>query len=105
MGWSSANRIFDPVAQALITNDAPADMKTRVLTVLIKTLQDGDWDTADESLDEFKTDPAIVAAFRENGVYLTCDAEADDRWCEKERGHQGEHCNWNGDTWPQTEED
>lgn len=104
MGWSSANSIFDPVARTFIDCDVPAETRTRVLAVLIKALQDGDWDTADESLDEFKHDLAIVDAFRQNGIYLTCDAESDDRWCEKEHGHQGDHSNWNGETWPQTAE-
>lgn len=70
MGWSSANDIFDPVARTFIKCDLPDDMKTRVLAVLIKALQDGDWDTEDESLDRFKDDPAIVAAFRANGISL-----------------------------------
>lgn len=70
MGWSSANEIFDPVAQALIDLGATDETKTRVLGTLIKNLQDGDWDTEDESLERFRKDPAIVAAFAEHGVDL-----------------------------------
>lgn len=101
MGWSSANSIFDPVARTFIDCDVPAETKTRVLTVLIKALQDGDWDTADESLDEFKHDEAIVDAFRQNGVVTTCDAENHDGSldCELETGHQGDHRDWQGHTW------
>ena len=33
-------------------------------------MQDGDWDTEDESLEQFKDDPAIVAAFADHDVYL-----------------------------------
>jgi hypothetical protein len=43
-------------------------MKRRVLGNLIGALQAGDWDTEDESLAEFKDDPAIVAAFVAHGV-------------------------------------
>jgi hypothetical protein len=69
MGWNSAGDIFDPVARALIELGAPDAMKTRVLGDLIGALQDGDWDTEDESLEQFKNDPAIVAAFADHDVY------------------------------------
>jgi hypothetical protein len=83
MGWSSANQIFDPVARALIEVSASDDVKTRVLGKLIEQLQDGDWDTGDESLEEFADDPAIVAAFAANGIHLdnedeeTADSDSD----------------------------
>jgi hypothetical protein len=70
MGWNSAGDIFDPVAKALVDLNAPDDLKKRVLSDLIGALQDGDWDTEDESLELFKNDPAIVAAFADHDVYL-----------------------------------
>lgn len=72
MGWASAGEIFDPVARALVELNAPDQVKTQVLGDLIGALQDGDWDTEDESLEEFKDDPAIVEAFRLHDVYLNC---------------------------------
>lgn len=63
MGWASAGSIFDPVAAALIEAGASDDLKRRVLGKLIETLQDGDWDTEDESLRQFRDDPVIVAEF------------------------------------------
>lgn len=104
MGWASAGSIFDPVAQALITAGATDDMKTTVLADLIRSLQDGDWDTESESLDQFKHDPAIVEAFRRNGVYIHCDAydEEHDLDCNLETGHTGDHRTWNGQTWAST---
>lgn len=75
MGWNSANRIFDPVARALIKAKADDDTKRTTLSVLIKELQDGDWDTEDESLEEYLGDPVIVAAFAD------CDVHLDDRRC------------------------
>jgi hypothetical protein len=77
MGWSSANSIFDPVARALIDAGADNETKTRVLGDLINGLQDGDWDTEDESLERFVNDPAIVQAFANNGVHLTEEQQAD----------------------------
>lgn len=78
MGWSGANSIFDPVAQALIDLGATDEVKTTVLGPLIEGLQEGDWDTEDESLEKFRRDPAIVAAFAAHGVELErTDADSD----------------------------
>jgi hypothetical protein len=71
MGWNSANRIFDPVAHALIKTGADDATKRKVLGDLIKELQEGDWDTEDESLEDFLDDPAIVQAFADKGVHLS----------------------------------
>jgi|GEM_PF-3586470 len=105
MGWASAGEIFDPAAKALVELNAPDEMKIRVLGDLIGALQDGDWDTEDESLDEFQNDPAIVEAFRRHDVYIRCDDEhaTDDRgdatWCTGERGHDGLHADDDGREW------
>jgi hypothetical protein len=69
MGWNSANRIFDPVARALQQTGADDNTKRKVLGDLIGELQDGDWDTEDESLEDFLDDPAIVAAFHDRNVH------------------------------------
>ncbi|MET8475401.1 hypothetical protein ABZY90_19705 [Streptomyces sp. NPDC006422] len=81
MGWSSAGSIFDPVAKAL--QDAGVDDATKrdVLGQMIGNLQDGDWDTEDESLEGFLDDPAIVSAFADRGVHLS-----DRRCCARELG-------------------
>lgn len=100
MGWASAGSIFDPVAQALIDSEVPDDKQTTILTVLIKALQGGDWDTEGESLGEFAGHPAVVAAFRARGVVIQCGDETDDRWCENERDHKDDHRDWQGETWP-----
>lgn len=68
MGWASASEIFDPIAQALIDLNANPATKRRVLGTLISTLRANDWDTEDESLDEFRHDAEIVAIFYEQGV-------------------------------------
>jgi hypothetical protein len=70
MGWASASRIFDPVAQGLIDAGASEEIKRRVLGDLIGVLQGEDWDTEDESLEEFGDDPVIVAVFAEHGIKL-----------------------------------
>ena len=79
MGWNSAGDIFDPVARALIELGATDATKTRVLGDLIGALQNGDWDTEDESLEQFKNDPAIVAAFADHDVYLDNEDDEDDQ--------------------------
>jgi hypothetical protein len=78
MGWSSANSIFDPVAKALQQTGADDDTKRKVLGDLISGLQEGDWDTEDESLEDFLDDPAIVAAFHDHNVHL-----GDGRCCQR----------------------
>ena len=96
MGWNSAGDIFDPVAKALVELNAPDDMKIRVLGDLIGALRDGDWDTEDESLDQFQNDPAIVEAFRQHDVIIKCGAEDDGRWCDLERHVGDNHRDWHG---------
>jgi hypothetical protein len=71
MGWSSANEIFNPVARSLIDAGADDTTKRKVLGDLIDRLQDGDWDTEDESLEDFLDDPAIVQAFADHNVHLS----------------------------------
>ncbi|SCD41086.1 hypothetical protein GA0115251_106932 [Streptomyces sp. TverLS-915] len=71
MGWSSANRIFDPIARALQDAHVPAESRRKILGDLIDGLQDGDWDTEDESLEGFLDDPAVVLAFADHGVHLS----------------------------------
>lgn len=94
MGWASAGAIFDPVAKAMVELGAPDEMKTRVLSTLIGTLQDGDWDTEEESLGQFQHDPAIVEAFRQHGVIVRCgESCCNGGYCELERGHaRGASC-------------
>jgi len=103
MGWGSAGyAIFNPVAKGLIDAGASDEIKTSVLSSLIVALRDGDWDTEDESLEQFKDDPAIVEAFRQHGVILYCGAESGDgKWCDLERGHAYDfHADERGDQWP-----
>lgn len=64
MGWSGGGDIFDRVARALVGAGASDRIVTTVCEVLIDTLRDGDWDTLDESIDEFRSNRAVVAAFR-----------------------------------------
>jgi hypothetical protein len=75
MGWASGSEIFDPVCQVIVdfteasTGMYPADA-TKILSVLIGQLQDGDWDTEYYSLEKFKQYPYVVAAFAENNINL-----------------------------------
>ena len=70
MGWGSAGRIFDPIAEGLIEAGASDELKRKVLGGLIERLQNEDWDTEWDSLNQFKDDPAIVAAFLYTAVSL-----------------------------------
>jgi hypothetical protein len=62
-------------ARALIDAGVSDQTKRKVLGDLIGGLRDGDWDTEDESLEDFLDDPATVQAFADHNVHL------DDRRC------------------------
>jgi hypothetical protein len=68
MGWGSAYQIFNDQADALIAAGASDEIKRAVLGKLIRSLRDGDWDTELDSLQDYLGDPAIVAAFADNGI-------------------------------------
>lgn len=68
MGWASGGDIFDVVARELIDYGAVCEIKEIVLGTLIDALQDCDWDTEGESLEEFQDDPVIVELFADRGI-------------------------------------
>ncbi|GFH36606.1 hypothetical protein [Streptomyces pacificus] len=68
MGWGSAYRIFNTVADALIEAKASDEIKEQTLTKVIRSLHEGDWDTELDSLQDYLDDPAIVRAFEACGV-------------------------------------
>lgn len=68
MGWGSAYRIFNNVADGLIEAGADDEVKEKTLTKLIADLRDEDWDTELDSLQDYRNDPAIVRAFAANDI-------------------------------------
>ncbi|MDX3247173.1 hypothetical protein [Streptomyces sp. ME18-1-4] len=68
MGWGSGYLIFNTVADALTEAGASNEVKEAALTKVIAGLQQGDWDTELDSLQNYLDDPAIVKAFAANGV-------------------------------------
>src|SRR5690242_4742662 len=96
MGWASGGIYFDVVAYKLIEMDAPDEIVTEVCAALIEELRSGDWDTADESLGAFEAYPAIVEAFRQNGIWTNChnrfktDEMSWYMYCTLEKGHSEE---------------
>jgi hypothetical protein len=70
MGWASGGYIFDALCEELQKSFLVPATRKKVLVRLIKALQQNDWDTEGESLDQFKGDKVVVDAFRECGVYL-----------------------------------
>jgi len=102
MGWASGNEVFGPVADALISTNAPPNVTQAVCEALISRLRSRGWDTEEESLGLYEEHPAIVRAFAAHGVHLRCFDEADDGdICEERRDHKGDHKNYQGKTWPQ----
>lgn len=109
MGWSAGNEVFDPVARKVRELGLTDGQVTEILVVLIRELQDRDWDTEGESLDLFEDDEAIVEAFRRQEITQVCNAQDGEgaaiRWCERERGEKFHRDGRHGDgevTWPVT---
>jgi hypothetical protein len=63
MGWSGAHDIFNGVADVLIQTGVNSEAIRLTLLRLIRELQARDWDTEDESLDQFRDHPLIVSVF------------------------------------------
>jgi len=72
MGWNSANPIFDETMRVAIHDGVTGPALKRLATVLIRQLQNGDWDTEDESVELFMDYPSILDAFRDCGVKIPC---------------------------------
>jgi hypothetical protein len=72
MGWSSANPIFDETISVAIRLGVTGNVLTEIAEKLIWELQDGDWDTEDESVELFMDHPEIIQAFRNRGVRIPC---------------------------------
>ncbi len=69
MGWSGGGEIFNEVAWTLIEAGVEDQLMDRVLYKLADSLTDGDWDTVDESIDEFAGHPVVQHALRKaNGM-------------------------------------
>lgn len=103
VGWASGTEVFEPVADALIATGASAETKQAVCSALIGALLHRGWDTGEESLGFYRDHDPIVTAFREHGIYLRCYTEHDEQdWvCEEREGHEGDHRDCSGRTWPQ----
>lgn len=82
MGFSRGNDVFEPVARVVIRKAEKGIIDyvvaEEILTALIGGLQNIDWDTEDESLNDFSDYPFIVSAFETNGVYLEDEDEEDE---------------------------
>jgi len=62
MGWASGVEIFDVVAGALL-DDKKEINKKKVLKSLINVLEDGDWDTQNDS--DYYDHPLVQEIFKE----------------------------------------
>lgn len=50
MGWSSGSRIMNKVIDVVSLHVADFESRKSIYTPIIEALEDGDWDTQDESL-------------------------------------------------------
>lgn len=103
--YEAGEKVFEPVVnQLLLLRDqiAPESLQ-RITSRLVGGLLSLGWGNADSWLGLHDEEPAIVAAFREHGIFLDCLSEnaAHGGSCEEERGHypQTKHKDFRGRTW------
>lgn len=102
--YDAGDLAFEPVMEELLLlKDQLGDGAVQnVASKLIGGLLSLGWGNAEASLGMHDDKPAVVAAFREHGVLLTCMAEHPDDGenCEDvERGHSSPHRDYLGRTW------
>ena len=56
MGWASASGIMNGIIDVVLSEVVDKEARKRIYKPIIRILEDGDWDTQDESLD---IDPAF----------------------------------------------
>jgi hypothetical protein len=61
MGWGSGVYVFDAIAKALL-DDKPVDKKSALKAVIV-ALEDGDWDTHQDS--DYYDHPLVQEAMKE----------------------------------------
>lgn len=95
--------VFDAVMKPLLADAwVRSDTVQAVASGLVKSLLDLHWDNADATLGEYDENDAIVAAFKEHGILLPCQAEHPDdgESCEEPgRDHSTPHRDYLGRTW------
>lgn len=72
MGWGSANDIVEPQIEIMKTavenEEMPEQLAITLLSDLIEQCQAGDWDTEDETLEQYDHIPWVVKAFERHGI-------------------------------------
>jgi hypothetical protein len=95
--------VFDAAMRGLMAvPGVTPEMIHETARPLIRSLLDLHWDNADGTVGMYDDNPAIVEAFRENGILLFCGAEHPDDGepCEGiQRGHTVPHRDHLGRTW------
>lgn len=78
MGWASAGEIFNVVARGLLAAEANDELLGEICYELAKKLTDEDWDTVDESVEEFRGYPVVQNALRraDGRTYVDDDEDA-----------------------------
>jgi hypothetical protein len=103
MGWSGGHEVFNGVARVLVEHpSAGEDLKRAVLGTLIDRLRHEDWDSEDESLQEFRDDAVIVELFRKRGITTTCGDRTGGPGtseCARKLLHQGDHVDEKDNSW------
>jgi len=108
--YESGTAVFEPVMDELLPlkDQIGEAALQRIASKLIGGLLGFGWGNAEATVGVYDAEPTIVAAFKEHGVLLFCDAQHPDdgESCEEpERGHTAPHKDYLGRTWVNTEEE
>lgn len=108
--YGAGDEVFEPVVDELLLHRSVLGEVglQKIASKLVKGLLELGWGNAEGTLGMYDDNPAIVAAFKENGLLLACWSEhATEAWqCEAERGHYpaAPHKDYQGNTWMDEEQ-
>lgn len=95
--------LFDAAIRGLLAvPGVTPEMVYETARPLIAGLLEFHWDNAESTVSMYDDNPAVVEAFKDNGVLLFCGAQHHDdgESCEEpERGHKGPHKDCLGRAW------
>lgn len=63
MGWCSGTDVFDDIMRYVLSPDTDEIDKTKLVQVVIKALEDHDWDCHGDSI--YRNDPLVMQVLRE----------------------------------------
>jgi hypothetical protein len=77
MGWGSGYLVFNEMADKVLASNATEEVKEQILGDLIVSLQNQDWDTEMDSLQDYLHNPLVVRVFARHDIHWPYDEEGE----------------------------